>query len=339
MDLISPPDTEGLDAGRKIAKFNGRYGINLQALTRQEKIVRFFVKYRYLHFMALPCVAYYIIFKYIPMYGVVIAFKNYQPIDGFFGIISSPWAGLSNFRRFFSSIFFTRLLTNTLLISTYRLIFSFPAPIILAILINEVSARNFKRVVQTITYMPHFLSWVIVAGLLIVLLSPTAGPIAAIAKMMGFTPIVYLSDTRFFRSILVVSEIWKNVGFGTIIYLAAITGFDQEMYEAATIDGATRIQKILRITLPQLLMSIVSIMFILAVGRILDENFEQIFNLYNPAVYEVGDVFETYVYRTGIINAQYSYSAAVGVFKAVVSLIMVYSANKVAKYLGNQGLW
>lgn len=303
------------------------------------KYADFFIKHKYLHLMVLPCVAYYIIFKYVPMYGVIIAFKNYQPVDGFWGIITAPWVGLAHFRRFFSSIYFTRLLRNTLLISTYRLIFSFPAPIILALLINELNGRHFKRIVQTITYMPHFLSWVIVAGLMIVLLSPSAGPLASIAKMMGRTPTVYLSDPRFFRSILVISEIWKSVGFGTIIYLAAISGMDQEMYEAATIDGASRIQKIFRITLPQLLTSIVSIMFILAVGRILDENFEQIFNLYNPAVYEVGDVFETYVYRTGIVSAQYSYSAAVGVFKAFVSLILVYAANKVARLLGNQGLW
>jgi len=209
----------------------------------------------------------------------------------------------------------------------------------MAILINEINGKRFKRIVQTITYMPHFLSWVIVAGLMIVLLSPTAGPINAILKGLGMSPVIFLSESRYFRSLIVMSEIWKSVGFGTIIYLAAITGIDQEIYEAATIDGASRIQKIFHITLPQLLTSIVSIMFILAVGRILDENFEQIFNLYNPSVYEVGDVFETYVYRTGIVNAQYSYSAAVGVFKAFVSLILVYLSNKVARLLGNEGLW
>jgi putative aldouronate transport system permease protein len=208
----------------------------------------------------------------------------------------------------------------------------------MAILINEIKSTRFKKIVQTITYMPHFLSWVIVAGLMIVLLSPTSGPVAMIFKNLGMRPITFLSDNRFFRSLIVISEIWKGVGFGTIIYLAAITGIDQEIYEAATIDGASRIQKIFRITLPQLT-SIISIMFILAVGRILDENFEQIFNLYNPSVYEVGDVFETYVYRTGIVNAQYSYSAAVGVFKSVVSLILVYGSNKIAHLLGNEGLW
>jgi putative aldouronate transport system permease protein len=272
------------------------------------------------------------------MYGVSIAFKNYEPVGGFWGILNSPWVGLDNFRRFFSSIYFGRLLRNTLLISLYRLIFSFPAPIIMAILINEINSTIFKRAVQTITYMPHFLSWVIVSGLLIVLLSPVSGPIKYMADVFGVKPVNFLSDARYFRSLLVASEIWKGVGWGTIIYLAAITGLDQEIYEAATIDGATRIQRIFHITLPQL-MPIISIMLILAVGRILDENFEQIFNMYNPSVYEVADVFETYVYRTGIANSQYSYSAAVGLFKSVVSLLIVSLSNKVAHMLGGEGLW
>jgi putative aldouronate transport system permease protein len=313
--------------------------MNIQKTARRGMITNFFVKYRYLHLMALPCAAYFIVFKYLPMYGVIIAFKNYEPVDGFWGIITAPWAGFANFKRFFSSIYFGRLLRNTLLISAYRLVFSFPAPIIMAVLINEINGRRFKRIVQTITYMPHFLSWVIVAGLMTVLLSPTSGPAAMIFKNLGMRPVTFLSDPRFFRSLIVISEIWKSVGFGTIIYLAAITGIDQEIYEAATIDGATRLQKIFRITLPQLLASIISIMFILAVGRILDENFEQIFNLYNPSVYEAGDVFETYVYRTGIVSAQYSYSAAVGVLKSAVSLILVYVSNKAAHFLGNEGLW
>lgn len=310
--------------------------VNIRGTLNYLKV--FFVKYRYLHLMVLPCMAYFILFKYFPMYGVSIAFKNYEPVGGFWGILNAPWVGLDNFRRFFGSIYFGRLLRNTLLISLYRLVFSFPAPIIMAILINEINNTFFKRTVQTITYMPHFLSWVIVSGLLIVLLSPVSGPVKYIADVFGVKPVNFLSDARYFRSLLVGSEIWKGVGWGTIIYLAAITGLDQEIYEAATIDGATRIQRIFHITLPQLT-PIISIMFILAVGRILDENFEQIFNMYNPSVYEVADVFETYVYRTGIVNAQYSYSAAVGLFKSVVSLLMVVLSNKVAHLLGGEGLW
>ncbi len=298
----------------------------------------FFVQYKYLHLMVLPCIAYFVIFKYLPMYGVVIAFKNYEAVGGFWGIIQAPWVGFDHFQRFFGSIYFARLLRNTLLISIYRLTFSFPAPILMAILINEIRHTAFKRVVQTITYMPHFLSWVVVSGLLIVLLSPSSGPVTMLMQSTGMQPVSFLSDTRYFRSLLVLSEIWKSVGWGTIIYLAAITGIDQEIYEAATIDGASRVQKIFRITLPQM-SNIISIMFILAVGRILDENFEQVFNMYNPSVYEVADIFETYVYRTGILSAQYSYSAAVGLFKSFVSLIMVVASNKVAHMLGNEGLW
>lgn len=298
----------------------------------------FLYRYRYLHILALPCVLYFFVFKYLPMYGILIAFKNYNGTRGLWGIISSPWVGLRHFYNFFSSIYFTRLLGNTILISTYRLIFAFPAPIILALLINELRSLRFKRVVQTITYMPHFLSWVVVSGLLIVLLSPENGPVNVVMGKLGLEPVFFIGDKRYFRSLLIISDIWKSVGWGTIIYLAAISGVDQEMYEAATIDGANRFQKIMRITLPSI-KEIIIILFILAVGKILDENFEQIFNLYNPSVYEVSDVFETYVYRQGIIQAQYSYTAAVGLFKSAVALILVVGANRIARKNGSTGLW
>lgn len=300
--------------------------------------VDFLVKYKYLNILVLPGLLYFIIFKYFPMYGVIIAFKNYRGIGGFWGIFASEWVGLDNFQRFFESIYFGRLLKNTILISTYRLIFSFPAPIILALLINEIKNIFFKRFVQTVTYMPHFLSWVVVSGLMIVLLSPTSGAINMLLQKLGMDSVAFLSDSRYFRGVLVVSEIWKSVGWGTIIYLAAITGIDVAMYEAATLDGANKLQKIWHITLPSI-KEIVAIMFILAVGKILNENFEQIFNLYSPSVYEVSDVFETYVYRQGILQAQYSYSAAVELFKSVISLIMVTASNWVAKRLGAEGLW
>jgi len=211
-------------------------------------------------------------------------------------------------------------------------------PIILAILINEVVSVRFKRAVQTITYMPFFLSWVVVSGMIIVLLSPTSGPVAAISQELGLQPTAILSDRRFFRSILVISDIWRSIGFGSIIYLAAITGIDQEIYEAATVDGATRIQKIFRITLPQLGF-VISIMLILSLGRILNENFEQIINLYSPAVYEVADVFETYVFRTGVLGRQHSMAAAVGLFQSTVSLVMILFCNRAARMLGYEGLW
>ena len=314
-----------------------------QAISSKQKNIllnawKWIYDYRYLHLFALPCVLYFVIFKYIPMYGILMAFKNYRGVGGLAGIWTSEWAGLDNFINFFSGIYFWRLFRNTLVISFYRLLFSFPAPIILAILINELKNRYFKRIVQTITYMPYFLSWVVTAGLIITLCSPTSGPINIILKsLFGTEPVFFVSDTRFFRGVLIFSDIWKNVGWGTIIYLAAMTGISPELYEAATVDGANK-WEIIHITLPSI-KEITAIMFILAVGRVLNQNFDQIFNLYNPAVYEVADVFETYVYRAGVIQSQFSYTTAVGLFKSVVSLILVIISDKVAKKLGTEGLW
>ena len=223
------------------------------------------------------------------------------------------------------------------LISLYRLIFAFPCPIILAVLINEINSTRFKKTVQTISYLPHFLSWVVVAGLVSTLLS-TSGPVNAIIKALGGSPILFLSDARYFRSILIISDIWKNIGWGSIVYLAAITSISPEIYEAAELDGASRLQRAIHITLPSI-RSIIAVMLILQVGKVLNEGFEQIFNMYNPSVYEVGDVFETYVYRIGLVNNQYSYSSAVGLFKSVISLLLVVTTNRLAKRLGNEGLW
>lgn len=305
--------------------------------TRWERFKDFIIRYKWLHLLALPGVLYFLIFKYLPMYGITMAFTNYKGAGGIWGILTSNFVGFKQFERFFSSIYFGRLMRNTLLISTYRLIFSFPMPILLAVLINEVSSTKFKRTVQTISYLPHFLSWVVVSGLLMTLLS-TSGPINELIAAMGGKRIYFLSDTRYFRSILVISDIWKGVGWGSIIYLAAITGIDPQIYEAAAIDGASRWQRIIRITVPSIKETI-AVMLILQVGKILNENFEQIFNLYNPSVYEVADVFETYVYRIGLVQQQYSYSAAVGLFKSVVSLILVLISNRAAKKLGSEGLW
>ena len=322
---------------------SGTTGIAVQTANQHmsfgARLWRNLYKYRWLHLFLLPGVVYYIIFSYVPMYGVLLAFKNFKGSGGYAGIWSAPWVGMAWFRSFFKSIYFPRLLRNTLLLSLYRIVFVFPAPIILALLINEIGNGLFKRTVQTITYMPYFLSWVVAAGLIITLLSPTSGPVNLIlSQLFHIQPIYFVTETRYFRTILIVSDIWKGVGWGSIVYLAAITGIDQEMYEAAMIDGATRWQRIWHITLPSL-KEIIAIMFILQIGRILNQNFDQIFNLYSEAVYEVGDVFETYVYRSGVIDAKFSYSTAVGLFKSVISLVLVYISNFVAKKLGTSGLW
>ncbi len=304
----------------------------------QGGLVRFFVKYRFFHLLVLPGVLYYLIFHYVPVYGLIIAFKDYNGMGGVQGILTAPWAGLRHFQNLFASHYFWRLLRNTLLISSYRLIWGFPAPIILALLLNEVTSRGFKRTVQTISYLPHFISWVIVAGLAIMLLSPSTGPVNAVLASRGLKPIAFLADPRTFRSVLVTSSIWHGIGWGSIVYLAAISNIPQEQYESAYIDGATRLQRAVYITLPSI-SYIIAIFLILRIGQIINENFEQIFNLYNPAVYEVADVFETYIYRRGILQADYSYTTAVGFFKSFTSLVLVFGANRVVKALGSEGLW
>ena len=309
------------------------------APSRARRFLHNVTHYRYLHLMVLPGLAFFLLFKYVPMYGIIIAFKNYKgAAGGFSAIMSAPWIGLKNFGIFFNSLYCERVFKNTIYLSLLRLIFSFPAPILLALMINEIRANWFKRTVQTITYMPYFLSWVVVAGLLNTLLSPDNGAINTIIKMAGGQPVYFLTSKQWFRPILIISEIWKNIGYGSIVYLAAITSIDQEQYEAARVDGANKLQQIIHITLPAL-SEIIAIMLILQIGKMFDDNFDQIFNLYSPSVYEVSDVFETYVYRNGIQQSKFSYSAAVGLVKSVLALAMIVFSNKASKKLGAQGLF
>lgn len=306
---------------------------------RRMTLGRLLLDYRYLHLMVLPGILFFLVFKYVPMYGIIIAFKNYKgAAGGFSAIMSAPWIGFKNFEIFFKSLYCERVFKNTIFLSMLRLIFSFPAPILLALLINEIRQNWFKRTVQTITYMPYFLSWVVVAGLLNTMLSPDNGAINTVIKMSGGQPIYFLTSKQWFRPILIISEIWKNIGYGSIVYLAAITSIDQEQYEAARVDGANRFQQIIHITLPAL-SEIIAIMLILQIGKMFDDNFDQIFNLYSPSVYEVADVFETYVYRNGIQQSKFSYSAAVGLVKSVLALAMILFSNRASRKLGAQGLF
>ena len=305
----------------------------------KERFVRALIDYKFLHLMIIPGMAFFLLFKYVPMYGILIAFKNYRGAAGGFGaIMSAPWIGFKNFEVFFNSMYCGRVFFNTIYLSLLRLIFSFPAPILLALLINEVRSNWFKRTVQTITYMPYFLSWVVVAGLLNTMLSPDNGAINMLIKMAGGETIYFLTSKQWFRPILVLSEIWKNIGYGSIVYLAAITSIDQEQYEAARVDGANKFQQIVHITLPGI-SEIIAIMLILQIGKMFDDNFDQIYNLYSPSVYEVADVFETYVYRNGIQDSKFSYAAAVGLVKSVLVLIMILFSNRASKKLGAQGLF
>lgn len=297
--------------------------------------IRKYYKNRYLFLLFIPALIYYLIFCYGPLLGVQIAFKDYNFRKGIWG---SPWVGLKHFKALFAIRSFKEVFSNTLIISVLKLIFNFPAPIIFAILLSELRGAKFKKTVQTISYLPHFLSWVVLGGVFLQLLSPTTGPINGLLKSMGMQPISFLTSTRWFRTILVATSMWKGFGWGSVVYLAAITGIDQEMYEAAEIDGAGRIRKIVSITLPSIT-PVITIMFIFAVGGIINDDFDQIFNLYNAAVYSVGDVLSTYTYRVGLVDMRYDFSTAVGLFKNVLAFALIVTTNTITKRINEYGLW
>lgn len=289
---------------------------------------------RYLYLMLLPALVWLILFKYLPMYGIVIAFKDYNI---FKGIQDSPWVGFAHFRDFFGYHRFGDLLKNTVVISALKILFAFPFPILLALMLNEVGNKLVKRSVQTIIYFPHFLSWVIVGGLVITLLSPD-GLINAVLKLFGASPEVWVAKSSHFRSILVISEMWKESGWNTVIYMAALSGINEEIYEAAVIDGATRFQKMRYITLPSLLPTI-AVLMILRMGSIMEAGFEQVLILQNTNVLDVGDIIDTYVYRVGLEQRQYSYSTAVGLFKSCINMFFVLGTNAIVKKAGQDGLF
>lgn len=288
-----------------------------------------------LYLIMLPGVLYFIIYKYVPMWGAVIAFQDYSVFRGIWG---SEWVGLAHFREMFMNEDFYNIFRNTLLISVYKLLWGFPGPIILAIMLNEVRNMMYKRSIQTLVYLPHFLSWIIMGGILINVLSPSTGIVNSVLGSLGIEPIFFLASTDWFRTVIVASDIWKEVGWGAIVYLAAIAGIDPQLYEAAIMDGANKWKQIIHITLPAM-MGVIVTLFLLRLGHVLDVGFEQIFVLYNSLVYEVGDVIETYVYRVGIQQAKFSFTTAVGLFKAVIGLVLVILANKGAKKLGQEGIW
>ncbi len=293
-------------------------------------------KHRAFYLMLLPGILYFIVFRYFPMYGVLIAFKDYAILDG---ITSSPWANpwYKHFEGFYHSPYFNQLLTNTLLISVYKLVWGTIPPILFALLLNECRIKWLRSLVQTLTYMPHFLSWVIIFGILIALLSQNGGWVNRWIVESGGDSIPFLTSTDYFRSILVSSEVWQNLGWGAIIYLAAIAGIDPTLYEAARVDGAGRLRMIWHITLPGI-RSVIVLMFILKLGHLLDAGFDQIYILYNVQVYPVADILDTWVYRTGLQQLNFSLASAVGLFKSVIGLVLVLGANKIANRWG-EGIW
>ncbi len=288
-----------------------------------------------LYMLLIPGIIFIIIFRYIPMYGLAIAFQDFNI---FKGIGASEWVGFAQFQKLFQSPEFYQVFKNTLFISVYKIVFLFPIPIFIAIILNEIKSMAFKRTTQTIIYLPHFLSWVIVSGMVVNLLSPSTGLINSIITALGGKPISFLMDNHWFRSVLVTSEGWKEIGYSAIVFIAAIAGIDQEQYEAASIDGAGRIKKMLHITLPGI-KSIILLMFILRIGSVLEAGTEQILLLYNSVVYQSGDVIGTYVYRMGIGQMDYSFSTAVGLFESVIGFILVMSGNFISKKATGRTIW
>lgn len=293
------------------------------------------VRNKLLYAMLIPFVLWYIVFVYTPMYGLQIAFKEFSL---FKGIAGSPWVGFDNFVTYFSSPYFFRTIKNTLLISLFSLCFSFPAPIVLALLLNEVKNEVFKKTVQSMTYLPHFISVVVIAGIVTNFLAPSNGLLNIILDKLGFEKQYFLVQAEYFREIFISMNIWKEVGFSSIIYIAALSGINTELYEAAVIDGANRWKRVWHVTLPGILPTIM-IMLILRIGDLLGVGYEAIILLYQPATYETADVISTYVYRTGLQEGRYHIAAAIDLFNSIVSLILVIGANKLSKKYTENGLW
>ncbi|WP_240941472.1 ABC transporter permease subunit [Paenibacillus sp. HB172176] len=285
--------------------------------------------------MLSPAVIYFALFHYGPMYGMQIAFKDYYVNDGFLG---SPWIGFDNFKEFFGSFYFFRILKNTVLLSLLSLIFAFPAGIVLALLLNEVRNSKFKRAVQTITYMPHFISLVVVVGMMFDFLARDGLVNNIITSLIGTEPVAFMREASWFRTLYIGSGIWQNIGWGSIIYLAAISTIDPSIYEAAKIDGASRWKQTWNVTLPGIAPTII-ILFILNIGQLMTVGSEKILLMYNPITYDTADVIATYTYRKGILETNYSYAAAVGMFNALISFTLLIIANTISKRMSETKLW
>lgn len=303
--------------------------------TGLQRVGRTLIRKRWLYAMMLPGLVYYLILHYLPMGGVLIAFKDYNLFKGIWG---SSWVGLDVFRTLFQSHDFLVILKNTLIISVYRMLFNMLPDVLLALMLNEIRVSWFKRVVQTITYGPHFLSWIIIYGLVFSFLAPGSGLITNFFRDMGWATPEFLTNSDLFRPLLIITDLWKNTGFGAIIYLAALASINPELYEAATVDGATRWRRIWHITLPGI-RDVFVLLLIMRLGHILDAGFDQVYIFLNARVYEVGDIIDTWVFRRGLENLEFSIAAAAGLFKSVIGLVLVVGANRLAKKVGGSGIW
>lgn len=289
---------------------------------------------KYLYLLLIPPVIYFLMFRYAPMFGLVIAFKDYNI---FRGMWASEWVGLENFRDIFQSPDFWNVFRNTLLISLYKIVFGFPVPIILALLMNEMRSQFFKRSTQTVLYLPYFISWTVIGTIILVVFSPTTGFMSQVSVWLTGSRLNLLASRDYFRGILVLTDIWKTAGWGTIIYLAALSTVDPQLYEAAIVDGASRWQQIWKITIPSI-MSVIVLLLIMRIGWIMYAGFEQILVLQNPVVRDISDIFDTYVYRVGLGRGEYSFTATAELFKSVTGLILILGADRFAKLMGEEGL-
>ncbi len=288
-----------------------------------------------LYLLISPVIVYFIIFKYWPMYGVQIAFKNFMPSKGIWG---SPWAGFKHFDRFFSNYQFWRLIKNTLGISVYQLTVGFPIPIFLALMLNEVRSKYLKKTVQMVTYAPHFLSVVVLVGMVLAFLSPQNGVINHILALLGFEPINFMTEAKWFKTIYVFSGVWQNAGWGSIIYMAALAGIDTSLYEAAAIDGASKFKRVIHITIPGILPTAI-IILILESGKIMNVGFEKVFLMQNSLNISASEIISTYVYKRGLLGAQYSFASAVGLFNSVINLILLITVNRISRSTSQNSLW
>lgn len=285
--------------------------------------------------MLVPGILFYIIFHYIPMFGVVIAFEKFSP---FKGIMGSSWVGFKWFIEFFNSIYFWRVLKNTILLNLMDVLFSFPAPILFALMLNEVQHQRFKKFSQTISYMPHFISQVVIIGMVVSFLSPSTGIINNIIKALGFEPVYFMTEAAWFRPIYILSGIWQNLGWNSIIYLAALSGISPELYEASTVDGASKARQMWHISLPGIAPTAI-ILLLLSLGRMLSIGYEKIILLYNPMTMSTADVISTYVYRRGLLDGDYSFATAVGLFQSVINFALLVTVNKISKRVNEVSLW
>lgn len=301
---------------------------------KRQRALRLLGKYWPYYLMMLPGLVYFALLKYAPMYGVLIAFKDFKIKKVIWG---SPWVGLQNFRTFFTSTCCSRLIGNTLIISFTKLVLSSFMSVFFALLLNECGKRRFKRLVQTVSYMPHFLSWVIIYGIVYLFCSESAGYINRIVRMLTGSAIPIMTSNTYFRGLLYFTELWKNTGYASIIYMSVIVGIDPGLYEAATIDGASRWQRIVHITLPAIRSTFI-MLTIMNIGKIMNAGFDQIYVFYSPQVYQTGDIIDTYVYRAGLEEMRYGLSTAVGLFKNVIGFTLLFTTNRIAQKWG-EGLW